>query len=225
MLTFAGFVRRQARTAEPLLPRTLLANRGFTAGLVVGLLVFAGFSGLMYVISLYFQLGLGYTPTQTSINLIPLTLGIMGGSGIAAALIARLARRLVVLGLVAVLAGVGTMLLVVQTAGLGAGWWQIAIATLLMGLGAGICFSSIFNTALGDVDAEEAGSASGSLSAVQQVANGFGSALVTSIFLAMLPRGDVTAVTVTLIGVLALIGLCLLAVPLLPTTAVADLEH
>jgi EmrB/QacA subfamily drug resistance transporter len=225
VITFAAFVRRQARTAEPLLPRTLLANRGFTAGLVVGLLVFAGFSGLMYVISLYFQLGLGYTPTQTSINLIPLTLGIMGGSGIAAGLIATLARRLVVLGLAAILAGVGTMLLVVQTAGLGAGWWQIAIATLLMGLGAGICFSSIFNTALGDVDPEEAGSASGSLSAVQQVANGIGSALVTSIFLAMLRRGDITAVTVTLVGVLALIGLCLLAVPLLPTTAVADLEH
>lgn len=149
----------------------------------------------------------------------------MGGSGIAAALIARLARRLVVLGLVAVLGGIATMLLVVQTAGTGAAWWQMAIATLLMGLGAGICFSSIFNTALGDVDPEEAGSASGSLSAVQQVANGVGSALVTSIFLAVLPRGDVDAVTVTLLALLGLIGLCLLAVPLLPRTAVADLEH
>ena len=225
LVVFAAFVRRQARTADPLLPRTLLANRGFTAGLVVGLLVFAGFSGLMYVISLFFQLGLGYTPTQTSLNLIPLTVGIMGGSGVAAALIARLARRLVVLGLAAVLAGIATMLLVVQTAGTGAAWWQMAIATLLMGLGAGICFSSIFNTALGDVDPEEAGSASGSLSAVQQVANGVGSALVTSIFLAVLPRGDVDAVTVTLLALLGLIGLCLLAVPLLPRTAVADLEH
>jgi EmrB/QacA subfamily drug resistance transporter len=225
LAVFAGFVRRQATTPDPLLPRSLLANRGFTAGLVVGLLVFAGFSGLMYVISLFFQLGLGFTPTQTSINLIPLTVGIMAGSGIAAGLIARLARRLVVLGLVAVLAGIGTMLLVVQTAGLDARWWQLAIATLLMGIGAGICFSSIFNTALGDVDAEEAGSASGSLSAVQQVANGVGSALVTSIFLAMLPRGDVSAVTVTLVALLAVIGLCLLAVPLLPRTAVAELDH
>lgn len=225
LAVFAGFVRRQARTPDPLLPRTLLANRGFTAGLVVGLLVFAGFSGLMYVISLFFQLGLGYTPTQTSINLIPLTLGIMGGSGIAAALIARLARRLVVLGLVAVLAGTAAMLAVVRVAGLDPQWWQLALATLLIGVGAGICFSSIFNTALGDVDADEAGSASGSLGAVQQVANGVGSALVTSIFLAMLPRGEVPAVTTTLAALIALVGLCLLAVPLLPRTAVADLEH
>lgn len=221
---FAGFIWRQARSTDPLLPRSLLANRGFTAGLVVGLLVFAGFSGLMYVLSLFFQFGLGYSPTQTSLNLIPLTVGIMAGSGVAAALIVKLARRLVVLGLVAVLAGVAVLLVLVQTVGLDITGWESAIATLLMGLGAGICFSSIFNTALGDVDPEEAGSASGSLSAVQQVANGVGSALVTSVFLAQLPHGDVSAVTVTLVVLLGLIGACLLAVPLLPTRAVADVE-
>lgn len=221
---FAGFVWRQARTADPLLPRTLLANRGFTAGLAVGLLVFAGFSGLMYVLSLFFQLTLGYTPTQTSLNLIPLTVGIMAGSGIATALIVRLARRLVAAGLLTIIAGIAAMLLFLHTTGLGLPWWQLAVPTLLMGTGAGICFSSIFNTALGDVSPEEAGSASGSLSAVQQVANGIGSALVTSIFLTLLPDGDLTAVTATLLGLLAIVGLCLLAVPLLPTTAVPDVE-
>lgn len=223
-VVFAGFVWRQARTSDPLLPRTLLANRGFTAGLIVGLLVFAGFSGLMYVISLFLQLGLGYSPTQTSLSLIPLTVGIMGGSGIATALIVRLARRLVVIGLGAILVGVGLMLVFVTAAGADLTWWQLAIATLFMGLGAGICFSSIFNTALGDVDAHEAGSASGSLSAVQQVANGIGSALVTSIFLTLLPAGDVGAVSVTLVVLLALLVVCLLAVPLLPRTAVAEVE-
>ncbi|MFC5679173.1 MFS transporter [Aeromicrobium endophyticum] len=221
---FAGFVRRQTRTADPLLPRTLLANRGFTAGLAVGLLVFAGFSGLMYVLSLFLQLTLEYTPTQTALNLIPLTVGIMAGSGIAAALIVKLARRLVAAGLLAIMAGIVVMILLLHTTGLDLTWWQLAIATLLMGIGAGICFSSIFNTALGDVSPEEAGSASGSLSAVQQVANGVGSALVTSVFLTLLPSGDLTAVTATLAGLLALIGLCLLAVPLLPKTAVADVD-
>jgi EmrB/QacA subfamily drug resistance transporter len=224
MAVFAGFVWRQATTSEPLLARSLLANRGFTAGLIVGLLVFAAFSGLMYVISLFFQFSLGYTPTQTSLSLIPLTIGIMGGSGIAAALIVKLARRLVVLGLVAVLAGVGLMLLFVAIAGTGVAWWQLAVSTLLMGVGAGICFSSIFNTALGDVDAQDAGSASGSLSAVQQVANGVGSALVTSIFLTLLPTGDVGAVSVTLLALLGVVAVCLLAVPLLPRTAVAEVE-
>ncbi|NYD66372.1 MFS transporter [Agromyces atrinae] len=184
----------------------------------VGALVRAGFSGLMYVISLFMQLGLGYSPTQTSLSLIPLTLGIMGGSGIAAALIVKLARRLVVIGLAAMITGLALMLIVVTVAGPGLTWWQLAIATLVMGLGAGICFSSIFNTALDDVDAHEAGSASGSLSAVQQVANGIGSALVTSIFLTLLPSGDISAVSVTLVALLAVLvvlAACLLVVPLL----------
>lgn len=221
---FAAFVRRQATTQDPLLPRTLLANRGFTAGLIVGLLVFAGFSGLMYVLSLFFQLTLEYTPTQTSLNLIPLTVGIMAGSGIAAALVERLARRLVAVGLLTIIAGIAALLLLLHTTGLDLAWWQLAVSTLLMGIGAGICFSSIFNTALGDVSPEEAGSASGSLGAVQQVSNGIGSALVTSIFLTLLPSGDLTAVTATLLGLLGLVSLCLLAVPLLPKTAVADVD-
>ncbi|WP_460740626.1 MFS transporter [Microbacterium neimengense] len=223
-VVFVGFVWRQARTSEPLLARSLLANRGFTAGLIVGLLVFAAFSGLMYVISLFFQFSLGYTPTQTSLSLIPLTIGIMGGSGIAAGLIVKLARRLVVLGLVAVLVGIGLMLLFVTIAGTGVAWWQLAASTLFMGIGSGICFSSVFNTALGDVDAHDAGSASGSLSAVQQVANGIGSALVTSIFLTLLPTGDVGAVSTTLVALLVVVAVCLLAVPLLPRTAVAEVE-
>lgn len=223
-LAFAAFVWRQARAADPLLPRTLLANRGFTAGLAVGLLVFAGFSGLMYVLSLFFQFTLEYTPTETSLNLIPLTVGIMGGSGIAAALVVKLARRLVAAGLLTISGGIGAMLVFLNTTGVDLLWWQLVISTLLMGIGAGICFSSIFNTALGDVSPEEAGSASGSLSAVQQVANGIGSALVTSIFLGLLPRGDLTAVSATLLGLLALVGICLLAVPLLPKTAVPDMD-
>jgi EmrB/QacA subfamily drug resistance transporter len=222
-LIFASFVWRQARTDQPLLPRTLLANRGFTSGLIVGLLVFASFSGLMYVISLYFQLGLGYSPTQTSLALVPLTIGIIAGSGISTALIARLGRTIVLIGMLVTILGVGVMLFLVVSAGMDVTWWQNAVATALIGAGAGICFSSVFNTALGDIEPHEAGSASGSLSAVQQVANGIGSAIVTSVFLGALASGSIAAMTVTLIVVLVIVGICLLAVPLLPRKA-ADIE-
>ncbi|WP_222843983.1 MFS transporter [Cellulosimicrobium sp. CUA-896] len=212
---------RQARADEPLLPRSLLANRGFTSGLIVGLCVFASFSGLMYVISLFFQLGLGYTPTETSLNLIPLTIGIMIGSGIANALILKLGRRLVLVGMLTTILGTGILLLFVLASGIQMIWWQNLIATSLIGVAAGICFNSVFNTALGNLKPEEAGSASGSLSAIQQIANGIGSALVTTIFIGTLASGSVTAMTTTLIVILAVAALCLLAVPLLPRAAVA----
>lgn len=216
----ALFGWRQARAEEPLLPRSLLANRGFTSGLVVGLCVFASFSGLMYVISLFFQLGLGYTPTETSVNLIPLTVGIMAGSGIANALILRLGRRLVLIGMLTTILGTGLQLVFVLSSGIDVTWWQNLIATSLLGTAAGICFNSVFNTALGNLQPEEAGSASGSLSAIQQIANGIGSALVTTIFVGTLAGGTTAAMTTTLLVILAVAVLCLLAVPLLPRAAV-----
>ncbi|MFD4672489.1 MFS transporter [Lentzea sp. NPDC058450] len=217
---FAAFCRRQTRSDQPLLARSLLSNRGFTSGLVMGLLVFAAFSGLMYVISLFFQLGLGYSPTTTSLNLIPLTVGIMAGSGVSTALVPKLGRKMVVAGLLTTLAGTAFLLLVVNAE---ATWWHNAIATTVIGLGAGICFSTIFTFALGDVEPHEAGAASGSLSAVQQVANGIGSATVTSVFLATTTAaGTTTAMTTTLLTVGVVILACLAAVPLLPHTAAAD---
>src|SRR5216683_7895662 len=46
----------------------------------------------------------------------------------------------------------------------------------------GACFSSIYDVAIGDVAPAEAGSASGALSAVQQLAAAIGSAVVTTVY-------------------------------------------
>ncbi|WP_238435493.1 MULTISPECIES: MFS transporter [unclassified Frankia] len=221
---FGAFAVRQATTAEPLIKPTLFRSRGFVSGLVVGLLVFAAFNGLMYVISLFFQLGLGYSPSRTSLALLPLTIGIIIAAGSCMALITRLGRTLVLAGLLLTAAGAALMLWVVASAGLNATWWQLALATLVIGLGAGTCFSSIFDTALGDIDHDEAGAASGSISAVQQLAAGIGSATVTSIYFAAVATGQTHAVIRGVAVVLGLCVVCLAAVPLLPRKAAA-LEH
>lgn len=220
----AGFARRQGSADQPLLAPGLLRNRGFTSGLLVGLLVFAVFSGLTYVISLYLQLGLGYSPSGTSLALLPLTVGIIIASAAGMALVSRIGRTMVLAGLLLTLAGAGLLLLVVRTAGSHATWWQLAAATLVIGMGAGACFSSIFDIALGDVDHDEAGAASGSLSAVQQIAAGAGSALVTSVYLGSVAAGQVRAMSISLVAVLIVCALSLLAVPLLPVRG-AGLEH
>lgn len=219
----AGFARRQVTSPEPLVQPGLLRNRGFTSGLVVGLFVFAAFSGLLYVVSLFFQLGLGYSPARASLGLLPLTLGIIVAAGASMGLIARLGRLLVLAGLVLTLAGAAGLLAVVRHGGLDPDWRALAVATFVVGTGAGACFSSIFDTALGDVAPEEAGGASGSLSAVEQIAAGIGSAVVTSVYFGS-GGGQVHAMTVSLVVVLGVCGLCLLTVPLLPRKA-AVVEH
>jgi len=221
-VSFAGFCWRQATATDPLIKSTLLTNRGFIAGLLAGLAFFAGLSGLVYVISLFLQNGLHYTPAHASLALLPMMIGLVLAAATCMGLISRLGRTLVVIGLFVTLAGAGLMLTVVATAGTGATWWELSGAILVIGMGMGTCVGTIFDIALGDVDPDEAGGASGSLSAIQQIAAGIGSAAVTSVYFSTLHAGQAHAVSISLIVVMAITTLCFAATPLLPRVAAAQ---
>jgi len=221
---FAGFGRRQVTAAQPLLKPALLANKGFTSGLVTGLAFFAALSGLNYVISLFLQAGLHYTPGRTSLALLPMIIGLILAAAACMGLIAKLGRTLVLIGLLVTLTGTGLLLTVVSTAGTQATWWELSGALLVIGAGMGTCIGTIFDIALGGVSPEEAGGASGSLSAIQQIAAGVGSAAVTSVYFSTLHSGQVHAVSVSLVVVIAITGLCLATFRLLPRIA-ARQEH
>ena len=76
-----------------------------------------------------------------------------------------------------------------------------------------------YDIAIGDIDPAEAGSASGSLSAVQQLANAIGPAIVTTIYFDALAGGQGHAMTVSLLAVIGIGVLSALAIPLLPRQA------
>jgi EmrB/QacA subfamily drug resistance transporter len=221
---FAGFGRRQVTAVQPLLKPTLLANKGFTSGLVVGLAFFAALSGLIYVISLFLQTGLRYTPGHTSLALLPMIAGLILAAGACMGLIGKLGRILVLIGLLITLTGAGLLFAVVATAGTHPAWWELSGPILVIGMGMGTCIGTIFDIALGGVSPDEVGGASGSLSAVQQIAAGVGSAAVTSVYFSTLHSGQIHAVSVSLVVVMAVIALCLGAYRLLPRVA-APQEH
>jgi EmrB/QacA subfamily drug resistance transporter len=221
---FAGFCRRQVTAAEPLLKPALLANRGFTSGLIVGLAFFAALSGLTYVISLFLQLGLRYSPGHTSLALLPMIAGLILAAAACMGLTAKLGRLLVLAGLLITLAGTGLLIAVVTISGIHATGWELSGAILVVGMGMGTCTGTIFGIALGGVSPDEAGGASGSLSAIEQIAAGVGSAAVTSVYFSTLHSGQVHAVAVSLAVVAAVTILSLGAYRLLPRTA-APQEH
>jgi EmrB/QacA subfamily drug resistance transporter len=216
----ACFGLRQARASNPLIIPSLLKNKGFTAGLVLGLAFFAAVSGLGYVVSLFFQLVLHLSPSRAALGLIPIMIGIIGASIVCRPLLTVQGRRLVVIGLAATLFGtLGLWFTIVQTGDSVTPWFTTP-SLFVVGLGMGVSFSTIFEVALGDVTQEEAGSASGSLSAVQQLATAVGSALVTSVFFDVLRNsGGAKAMTVSVLVVAGVIMLCLGLVWLLPKTA------
>ncbi len=223
LLGFALFCYRQKTAKNPLIKPSLLTNRGFTSGLVMGLVLFAAVSGVFYVISLFLQLGLRLTPSHAALSLVPVALGIVVSSVIAMALIARLGRLLIFFGLLISLAGIGWLLALVLGRGMSVGLWTMAPALFVMGFGMGTCFGTLFDVALGDIRPSEAGSASGSLSAVQQLASAIGAAAITTVYFKTLAAsGQAHAMTVSLVVVLVVTVVCCGLVWLLPRAARVD---
>jgi EmrB/QacA subfamily drug resistance transporter len=221
----AGFWVRQRTAADPLILPSLLANRGFTAGLLLGLAFFAAVNGLAYVLSLFFQTGLGMTARAASIALSPFMIGIIVASFVCRPLLGRLGRTMVLIGLLLTLAGAAGVWATVLNEGTHVSLWTLAPSILVLGIGAGACFTSLFDVAIGDVAPAEAGSASGSLSAVQQLASAIGSAVVTTVYFSQrIEHGAGHAMTVTVAVVAAIAALGLGLVWLMPKAAPVD-EH
>ena len=223
LVCFAAFGLRQARAANPLIKPSLLANRGFTAGIIVALGFFSIVSGLGYVLSLFLQQGMGLTAVEAALSgIAPMAIGIMVASFGAAPLIEGLGRRLVLAGLVLTLVGVAGLWVVIAVQGSAGGPWSLTLPVFVIGLGMGCGFGSLFAIALGDIDHAEAGSASGSLSAVQQLAAAIGSAAITSIWFRSM-TADVTGAMITCLAVVAIVLVaCMALVGLLPRQAAAE---
>ncbi|KAB1986982.1 MFS transporter [Streptomyces triticiradicis] len=214
---FAGFCRRQRTAPGPLIRPSLLHNRGFTSGLVIGVVFFAAVAGLLYVVSLFLQQGLGRSPAAAALALTPLSAGIVVASIACYRLIGRLGRRLVLIGFLVTLAGTAHLLALVTVSGTDTGGWSLVPPLLVIGLGMGACFGSLYDVTIGDIAPEEAGSAGGSLGAVQQLANAIGAAAVTTVYFRT--GGGAHATTVSLTVVAAITLLCCPLVRLLPLKA------
>ena len=223
VVLLAGFGVRQRMAADPLILPSLLANRGFTAGLLLGLAFFAALNGLAYVISLFFQTALGLSPRAAAIALCPMMIGIIIAAFVCRPLVGRLGRVLVITGLGITLAGAAGLWATVLAQGTAVSVWALAPSILVLGAGMGTCISSIYDVAIGDVAPAEAGSASGALSAVQQLAAAIGSAVVTTVYFTQrAEHGAAHAMTVSVavVGAIALADLGL--VWLLPRSAPPD---
>lgn len=223
-IVFAGlFARRQTTASNPLIKPSLLKNRGFTSGLLLGIVFFAAVAGLLYVISLFLQNGLGYSPLRAAaVGMAPIAAGIVIASISCYQLIAKLGRNLVFIGLLITLAGTAGLYAVIHAAGTAVSAGALIPAVFVIGLGMGTCFGTIYDVTMGDTDPDEAGSGSGSLAAVQQLANAIGAAAVTTVYFKTLGPGQAHAVSISLVVVAGVTLLSCCAVWLLPRKAPAQ---
>ncbi|MEV4253691.1 MFS transporter [Spirillospora sp. NPDC049652] len=230
--TFALFawyeIRKQRAGGDPLVTPGLFRKRGFSGGLIVGLVFFSGMTGFALVFALYTQLGLGYSPLKAGLAQIPWSLGMIAGFGAAQAVV-RFGRHVIHAGTVVMAGGVAGVLLTLHLAGIGVSPWQLAPALVVTGLGMGLLMAPFFDIVLAGVEPHETGAASGSLTAVQQLGSALGAAVLGTVFFGRL--GDHLAadgpafqhaMDATLWTVVALLAASFLASFLLPKQARAE---
>ena len=166
---------------DPLVEPGLLANHTYTSGILVALAFFGAFGGLLLCVSLFAQLGEHFSPVHAGLTLMAMVVGMIAGMGAGFALVGRLGRHLLHLGVVIVAAGTVVLALTVTGAGT-ASTLDLAPGLFLIGLGAGASIGQLFDFILAGVGMDQVGSASGVLEAVQQLSSALGVAVLGTTF-------------------------------------------
>jgi EmrB/QacA subfamily drug resistance transporter len=181
-LTVAWERRLARRGGEPLLDLPLFRDRAFSAGLVVnfGLVLF--FASFMFVLTLLLQAGLGQSPLRAGIEALPLAAAFTTMSMLSPRLQGWLGPRAITLG--ASITTLGTVALAItgQRYGASLTGWDLAPATILIGLGQGIALPSLIGAVLTHVPPQRAGGAAGILTTTQQFGAASGIAVIGAVF-------------------------------------------
>ncbi|MDL4814807.1 MFS transporter [Actinomadura opuntiae] len=193
VLVLAAFGLYQRRAGDPLIEPSLFGDRGFPAALVTSTLFFAVMNGLMVVVVLQIQLGLGRDVLNAGLTLLPWSAAMAAASWLAGArLVPRFGPRLMFAGLAIMLAGVGAAIAAYH-AYPHSYPWPLLGALAVAGAGNGLFTVPFFTAALSRVLPQETGSAAGLLNAVQQFGGTLGIAVLGTAFFRALPHGPASA--------------------------------
>jgi predicted MFS family arabinose efflux permease len=164
-----------------LIEPSLLLNRTYLSGVAVTLALFGAFGGLLLCISLYGQLGEGWSPIHAGLSLTPMVVGMIAGMMISLAVVARLGRRVLHIGIVLIALGAAAIAMT-DTGTHSASTWDLVPGLFFVGVGLGASFGPLFRFILTSVTMDEVGSASGVMEAVQQLSTAMGVAVLGTIF-------------------------------------------
>ncbi|MBC7631053.1 MFS transporter [Aeromicrobium sp.] len=233
-LLMAGFLRYEGslvrRGRQPVLDPALLRVRSFTAGLLASVFFFGAIGALFLTLSIYLQIGTGRTAWQTGLVILPYAIGSILTSGVGIALAARAGRALLVSGSL-ILATSQVLLWYLVRDGQDPGYWMLATAMFVGGLGLGLAAPILVNVVLAGIPSQDAGAAGGVLSTAIQIGAAAGIAVLGTIFFAALDNPGAGSSRLGVFGdafaavILVEIGLYVLAAMLmllLPKAAAAE---
>lgn len=173
------FVAIEALSHEPLMPLRIFVNRNRSGAYVLSLAIGAVLSGMLFLLTLFLQNVLRFTPLQAGFAFLPTALAIGVGAGITSRVIGRIGSR-VPMTVGALLVAIGLFWLSGVT--VHAGYASHVLGPLLvLAVGLGGVFVSTSVTAISRVTPGESGLASALLNVGRQLGGSLGIAVLGTV--------------------------------------------
>jgi len=213
----AGYGFHSMRMKYPLLRLSLFRTRTFFASVAGSFVTRLGVGGIPFLFPLLYQVGLGFTPVQSGLLMMPQAIAAISLKPVTTRILNTFGYRTVLVVNTVLL---GATILSFATIGAATPVWLIVAQVFCFGLFSSMQYTSMNTLVYADVTSEESSGASTIASTVQQLSISFGVAfasLVTALFipdrftsaapqmlhgihLAFLVLGAMTVVSATVFG-------------------------
>ena len=183
LILLAAYGRHAIRAAHPLLKLGLFRIRTLRAAVGGSFLTRLGVGGMPFLLPLLYQVGLGYTPIESGLLIMPQPLAAMALKVIMPRILSRLGYRRVLLSNTVV---IGLVIVLFATIGTHTPAWVIVVQAFAFGFFQSLQYTSMNTLVYADVTEKETSMASTIASTAQQMSMSFGVAaasLVTALFI------------------------------------------
>ncbi len=177
-----GYWLHARQLAYPLLQMKLFTLRTFRAAVNGSFFTRLGIGGVPFLLPLLYQTGMGYTPIQSGLLIMPQALGAMSIKAVLRQLLARIGYRGVLVSNTVI---IGVLLGLFSTIGRETPVWLIVLLAYLYGAFTSLQYTSMNTLVYADVEERDASAASSIASTMQQMSISFGVAaagLTTAFF-------------------------------------------
>jgi len=187
----AGYGIHGSSLPFPLLKLKLFSIRTFRAAVSGSFFTRLGIGGVPFLLPLLYQVGLGFTPIQSGLLVMPQAIASMSMKAIMPRILRRIGYRGVLISNTLIL---GVLLMTFAAIGLRTPVWAIVLLALLYGGFTSLQYTSMNTLVFADIDEEDASSASSIASTAQQMSISFGVAAagLTTAFFVPSTRSDPT---------------------------------
>ena len=179
----AGYGVHGSSLPYPLLKLKLFSIRTFRAAVSGSFFTRLGIGGVPFLLPLLYQVGLGFTPIQSGLLVMPQAIASMSMKAMMPRILSRIGYRGVLISNTLIL---GVLLMTFATIGLRTPVWVIVLLALLYGGFTSLQYTSMNTLVFADIAEQDASSASSIASTAQQMSISFGVAaagLATAFFI------------------------------------------